>query len=196
MNRAAIKGESKTMDPHKGNIVRGTTQTHEATDNPVMGSLTTSFLVSMDKMLSSKIDGHEGFAPLLWFTSIEERVSSGKSAGDFKASATLAHSLLELHIPTDSYMPTLRQALRDNTNIKEVYVSRVGNLDGSANEELYGSKFKDCKIEAIEEFPDKLVLRIRIFTRSDQAIAVDTKGTAGPANTASGWDYSLNKSTV
>jgi len=177
-------------------MVSGTTQTQAETNSPIMGSVTTSFIVSMDKMLSSKIDGCEDFAPLLWFTSIEQRVSSGKSAGDFKASATLAHSLLELHIPTDSYMPTLRQALRDNKNIKEVYVSRSGNLDGASNQELYGSKFKDCKIEAIEEFPDKLVLHVRIFARSDQAIAVDTKGTAGPANNASGWDYSMNKSTA
>ena len=93
-------------------------------------------------------------------------------------------------------MPTLRQALRDNTNIKEVYISRGGNLDGAVNQELYGSKFGDCKIEAIEEFPDKLVLRIRIFKRSDKAIVVDTTGAAGPANTASGWDYSTNASTV
>ncbi len=184
------------MPLHKGNIVQGTTQTHEGTNNPVMGSVTTSFLVSMDKMLSSKIDSCEDFAPLLWFTSTEERVSSGKSAGDFKASATLVHSLLELHIPTDSYMPTLRQALRDNTNIKEVWVSRGGNLDGAVNQEIYNSKFKDCKIEAIEEFPDKLVLRIRIFGRSDWAIAVDTTGAAGAANTASGWDYSTNASTA
>ena len=184
------------MDPHKGNIVTGTTQTSDATNNPLMGSVTTSFLVKMDAMLSSQVAGCEDYAPLLWFTSIEERVSLGKSAGDFKASATLVHSLLELHIPTDSYMPTLRQALRDGTNIKEVWVSRGGNLNGAVNQELYNSKFGDCKIEAIEEFPDKLVLRVRIFTRSDMAIAVDTTGTAGPGNKASGWDYSTNISTV
>jgi hypothetical protein len=185
-----------TLNPHKGNIVPGTTQIQDATNNPPIGSVTTSFLVKMDDMLTSTVDGCEDFAPLLWFTSTEERVSSGKSAGDFKASATLVHSLLELHIPTDSYMPTLRQALRDNTNIKEVYVSRGGNLNGDVNQELYWSKFKDCKIEAIEEFPDKLVLRIRIFGRSDMAIAVDTTGTAGAGNTASGWDYSTNAPTV
>jgi hypothetical protein len=94
------------MGIHKGNLVKGTTQTHEDTNNPAMGSVTTSFLLSMDDMLSSSVDTYETFAPLLWFNSTEERVSSGKSAGDFKASATLAHSLLELHIPTDSYMPT------------------------------------------------------------------------------------------
>src|SRR5690606_35658994 len=100
-----------TLNPHKGNIVLGTTQIQDATNNPPIGSVTTSFLVKMDDMLTSTVDGCEDFAPLLWFTSTEERVSSGKSAGDFKASATLVHSLLELHIPTDSYMPTLRQAL-------------------------------------------------------------------------------------
>ncbi|MGV8947938.1 MAG: hypothetical protein ACOH2E_01000 [Candidatus Paracaedibacter sp.] len=184
------------MGINKGNLVKGTTQTHEGTNNPPMGSVTTSFLLSMDDMLSSSVDSFETFAPLLWFNSREERVSSGKSAGDFKASATLAHSLLELHIPTDSYMPTLRQALRDNTNIVEVKIVRVGHTDGSSNTELYSSTFGDCKLDGIEESPDKLILYVRIFTRADEAIAVDTTGASGEGNTASSWDYSTNASTA
>lgn len=184
------------MDSRIGNMVSGTTQTHEGTNSPPMGSVTTSFLVSMDKMLSGTVENFDKCAPLLWFRSMEERVSSGKSAGDFKASATLAHSLLELHIPTDSYMPTLRQALRDDKNIVEVKILRLGHLDGATNKEIYSSTFGDCKIEAIEEFPDKLVVYVRIFKRADKAIVVDTKGGAGAANTASGWDYSTNKSTA
>jgi hypothetical protein len=184
------------MDVQLGNFIKGTTQTHEGTYSPPMGSVTSSFFISLDDMLRSTVDKFDKCASLLWFTSIEERVSSGKSAGDFRASATLSHSLLELHVPTDSYMPTLRQALRDNTNIKKVIVTRVGHADGTSNTELYSSTFTDCKLEAIQEFPDKLVLHVRIFTRSDKAIAVDTKGTAGAANTASGWDYSTNKSTA
>ena len=184
------------MGINKANLVKGTTQTQEDTNNPSMGSVTTSFLLQLDDMLSSSIDGYECSAPLLWFTSREERVSSGKSAGDFKASATLAHSLLELHIPTDSYMPTLRQAMRDNTNIVEVTIRRVGHTDGSTNTELYSSTFGDCKIDCIEEFPDKIILLVRIFTRSDEAIAVDTTGAGGEGNTASSWDYSTNSSTA
>lgn len=184
------------MSIHKGNVIKPSTQVGDYTDNPSVGSVTASFLLQLDDMLSSSIDGYECSAPLLWFTSTEERVSSGKSAGDFKASATLAHSLLELHIPTDSYMPTLRQALRDNTNIKEATIRRLGHTDGSTNTELYSSTFLDCKLEGIEEFPDKLILRVRVFTRSDEAVAVDTTGAAGEANTASGWDYSTNTSTA
>lgn len=184
------------MGINKANLVKGTTQIGEDTNNPTMGSVTTSFLLSMDDMLSSSVDSYETYAPLLWFSSREERVSSGKSAGDFKASATLAHSLLELHIPTDSYMPTLRQALRDNTNIVEVKIVRVGHTDGSTNTELYSSTFGDCKLDGIEEFPDKLILHVRIFTRADEAIAVDTTGSGGEANTASSWDYSTNASTA
>ncbi len=181
---------------HKGNIIKPSMNTGDNADNPPMGSVTSSFLVSIGDLLSSSVDSYETFAPLLWFTSTEERVSSGKSAGDFKASATLAHSLLELHIPTDSYMPTLRQALRDNSNVTEVKIVRLGNTDGTENTELYSSTFSDCKVEGIEEFPDKLIVRVRVFTRSDEAIAVDTTGAAGESNTASGWDYSTNKSTA
>lgn len=184
------------VDSVIGNIVHSTTQTHPATYSPPVGSVTTSFLVSMDSLLSGTVDGFDKCAPLLWFRSMEERVSSGKSAGDFKASATLAHSLVELHVPTDSYMPTLRQTLRDNANIKEIKIIRLGHLNGETNKELYSSTFGDCKIEAIEEFPDKLVVHFRIFTRADKAIAVDTKSAAGAANTASAWDYSTNKSTA
>ena len=179
-----------------GNVIKPSAYINEDTNNPHMGSVTTSFLVQLDDMLSSTVDGYESSAPLLWFTSTEERVSSGKSSGDFKASATLAHSLLELHIPTDSYMPTLRQSLRDNSNIAEATIRRVGHTDGSTNTELYSSTFGDCKLEAIEEYPDKLVLRVRIFTRSDEAISVDTTGAGGDANTASSWDYSTNSSTA
>ena len=184
------------MVANKGNIIKGTTQNQAETNNPTMGSVTTSFLLRMEDMLSSSVDSFEEYAPLLWFNSTEERVSSGKSAGDFKASATLAHSLLELHIPTDSYMPTLRQALRDNTNIPEVKIVRVGHTDGATNTELYSSTFGDCKLEAIEEFPDKIILHVRIFTRADEAIAVDTTGAEGEGNTASSWDYSTNASTA
>jgi hypothetical protein len=184
------------MGVNKGNLVKGIKQDHENADNPSMGSVTTSFLLSMDDLLDGTVDTFESSAPLLWFHSREERVSSGKSAGDFKASATLVHSLLELHIPTDSYMPTLRQALRDNTNIVEVKVTRVGHTDGSSNVELYTSIFGDCKLDGIEEFPDKLILYVRIYTRSDEATAIDTTGAEGAGNTASSWDYSTNSSTA
>jgi hypothetical protein len=93
-------------------------------------------------------------------------------------------------------MPTLRQALRDNTNIVEVKIVRVGHTDGSTNTELYSSTFGDCKLDAIEEFPDKIILHVRIFTRADEAIAVDTTGAGGEGNTASSWDYSTNASTA
>ncbi len=90
----------------------------------------------------------------------------------------------------------LRQALRDNTNIPEVKIVRVGHTDGATNTELYSSTFGDCKLEAIEEFPDKIILHVRIFTRADEAIAVDTTGAEGEGNTASSWDYSTNASTA
>lgn len=170
--------------------------------NPVFrGSKTASFLVAIDDFfaVSNVGDGEsaqagdlENTVELLWYTSTEERVSIGNMSSDFQASATLMHSLLEMHILADSAMPTLREAMRNNTCIDEIKITRVGHLGkGGDNTELYSSTFGDCYLESIEEFPDKLIIRAKVSTRSDTATATDfEEGQAG--STASGWDYSQN----
>jgi len=163
--------------------------------NPPIGSVTSSFLVTMDDLLYGNITNYENCVSLLWYTSIEERPSIGAMSSDFQASATLTHSLLEMHIMTDSSMPTLRQALRNNTCIKEIKITRVGHLgEGAENTELYSSTFENCYLEAIEEFPDKLIIKARTKTRSDTAAVTDFDGNQSTAsgNTSSGWDYAAN----
>ena len=175
--------------------------------NPPVGTVTSSFFVAMDALFikgnvtggtvttaSKKLD-HA--VQLLWFTSIEQRVSIGTMTSDFQASATLVHSLLELHIMTDSAMPGLREALRNNTPIATIWVIRVGHLgEGKENTELYSSKFTNCFLESIEEFPDKLILKARVTGRIDKAAVtgfdLTTMQKAPSGSAASGWDYMFN----
>lgn len=165
---------------------------------PTIGSVTSSFLVQIDDLLGDA-DGPIKEVPnsvqLLWYTSIEERPSIGVMTSDFQASATLIHSLLEMHILTDSKMPELRQALRSNDCIKTIKITRVGHLgQGSENTELYSTTFEDCFLESIEDFPDKLIIKARITKRTDEATATNFDGqpTADAGNTASSWDYVEN----
>jgi len=172
--------------------------------NPPMGSVTTSFFVSMDQVFSTSNVGSGSSSnasnlansvQLLWFTSVEERPSIGNSTSDFQASATIVHSLLEMHVLTDSAMPTLRQNLRNNTPIAQIKITRVGHLgDGQDNTEMYSSTFTNCFLEALEEYPDKLIVRARVNTRSDTAAATDYTGTQSSTSgsTSSGWDYTQN----
>jgi len=181
-----------------------TTQLLPQTGNPPLGTVTSSYFVSMDKVFSVSNVGSgdskgaknvEDAVQLLWFTSVEERVSQGNMASDFQASATLLHSLLEMHVLTDSGMPTLRQNLRNNTPIKKIKITRVGHLgDGADNTEMYSTTFTNCFIEAIEEFPDKLIVKARVNTRSDTAAATKYDATQGTTSgsTSSGWDYAQN----
>jgi type VI protein secretion system component Hcp len=181
-----------------------TTQHISQAANPPIGTVTSSFFVSMDEVFSVSNVGAgeskgkanvEKAVQLLWFTSVEERVSQGNMASDFQASATLSHSLLEMHIQTDSAMPTLRQNLRNNTPIKKIKITRVGNLgEDKDNTEMYSTTFTNCFIETIEEFPDKLIVKARINTRSDTAAATKYDATQGTTSgsTASGWDYAQN----
>lgn len=172
--------------------------------NPPIGTVTSSFFVAMDELFVKSNVGDGGSkqksklehaVQLLWFTSVEERVSIANMTSDFQASATLAHSLLEMHILTDSAMPTLRQTMRNNDPIKKIKVTRVGHLGKDKdNTELYSTTFTNCFLESIEEFPDKLIIKARVNTRSDTAAATDFKDVQAPAsgNTSSGWDYAQN----
>jgi len=174
------------------------------TNNPPLGTVTSSFFVAMDQVFqtsnvgsgnSSNASNLANSVQLLWFNSIEERPSIGTMTSDFQASATLIHSLLEMHVLTDSSMPTLRQNLRNNTPIQTITITRVGHLgDGQDNTTIYQSTFTNCFLESIEEFPDKLIVRARVNTRSDTAAATDFTANQGTAagNTSSGWDYSQN----
>ena len=172
--------------------------------NPPLGTVTSSFFISMDQVFNTSNVGSGASAnasnlantvQLLWYSSVEERPSQGNSTSDFNASATLVHSLLEMHIMTDSAMPTLRQNMRQNVPIAQIKITRVGHLgDGQDNVEMYSSTFTNCFLEAIEEFPDRLIVKARVNTRSDTAAATDFTATQATASgsTASGWDSTQN----
>lgn len=173
-------------------------------DNPSIGTMTSSFFVSMDQVFatsnvgsgaSSNASALANAVQLLWYTSVEERPSIGTMTSDFQASATLVHSLLEMHILTDSGMPTLRQNLRNNTPVAQIQITRVGHLgDGKDNTIMYQTTFTNCFIESIEEIPDKLIVKARVNTRSDTAASTDFTATQATAagSTSSGWDYAQN----
>lgn len=192
------------MAGNKAQINQTSTHRGSTTDNAPIGTVTSSFFVSMDQIFvtsnvgagsSANAAGLDSSVQLLWYSSIEERPSIGTMTSDFQASATIVHSLLEMHILTDSAMPTLRQNLRNNTPIATIKITRVGHLgDGMDNTEMYSSTFTNCFVEYIEEFPDKLIVRARVNTRSDTAAATDFTATQSTASgsTASGWDYAQN----
>ena len=188
----------------KGQKTAPASQQLEQAGNPPIGTVTSSFFVSMDEVFATSNVGLGSSAnasalassvQLLWYTSVEERPSQGNSTSDFNASATLVHTLLEMHIMTDSAMPTIRQNMRQNVPIAQIKITRVGHLgDGQDNVEMYSSTFTNCFIEAVEEFPDKLIVKARVNTRSDTAATTDFTGTQNTpsGSTSSGWDYTQN----
>ena len=172
-------------------------------DNPSIGTVTSSFFVSIGDIFktacSVNITTADDCVQLLWYTCIEERISIGTMTSDFQASATLVHSLLEMHVLTDSAMPLLRQNLRRNDPIDEIRIVRVGHLgSGKLNTELYSSKFSNCFLESIEEFPDKLIIKARITQRSDTAAVTGFEGDQDQpsGSEASSWDYKANSPAV
>lgn len=172
--------------------------------NPPIGTVTSSFFVSMDTIFTVSNVGAgpskgaknvKDAVQLLWWTSLEERVSQGNMTSDYNASATIRHSLVELHILSESSQPSLRQTMRRGTPIKKMKITRVGHLgEDLDNTELYSTTFEKCFIEAIQEFPDKLIVRVRVNSRADTAAATkyDATESTKSGSVSSGWDYATN----
>jgi type VI protein secretion system component Hcp len=154
------------------------------------GTGTPEFMVKMDDILSSQINYGEGkYAELLWFHSVEERVTAGHSGGDLRGTSTVVHSLVVLHLLADNWTPVLREKMRNGDNIKEIDIVRLMNLgEGNVNKETQKTKFTDCKIDRIEEFPDRIIVSIRVKTRRDivRSVGQDSQDTG---HKASDWDY-------
>src|SRR5271170_5936357 len=84
------------------------------------GTAIPEFMIKIDDVLASTMgsttddngDDLSGYAELLWFHSIEERMTAGHISGDMKGTSTVRHSLFVAHILNESWMPTLRKNLR------------------------------------------------------------------------------------
>ena len=158
------------------------------------GTATPEFMVKMDDLLLSTIAYKDGkWAELLWFHSVEERVTAGHSGGDLRGTSTVVHSLVVLHLLADNWTPVLRQKMRSGDNIKEIAIVRLMNLgDMNLNKETQKIKFTDCKIDRIEEFPDRIIVSVRVKTRRDVARQVG-QDSENMGHKASDWDYSTAK---
>jgi type VI protein secretion system component Hcp len=168
-------------------------------EKPGQGAATTSFFISIGELLSSSMAAPlDKSARLLWFNSLEQRVTDGDAVGNYQASATLVHSLMTLHIATEQSFPTLRQAMRAGDNVPEMKIVRVGHTSDGPNTELYSSTYTDCKIESIEEFPDKMIVKVSVTSRSDTAASTKRDATQESASGSevSGWDYTTNVPTA
>jgi hypothetical protein len=157
------------------------------------GTATPEFFVKMDMILSSLIQYSEEYAELLWFHSVEERVTAGHSGGDLKGTSTVTHSLVVLHLLAGNWTPVLRQKMRSGDNIKETIIVRGMNLGlGNENMDASTTTFTDSKIDRIEEFPDRIIVSLRVKTRKDMVRKLGQDSTM-LGQSVSDWNYATAK---
>jgi hypothetical protein len=154
------------------------------------GTSTPEFMIEMDDLLSSNISGYEQAAELLWHHSIERRLTAGHAGGDLKGTSTVEHSMLSVTLLAESWLPCLREKLRNGDNIASVIIHRLANIgDGSELTDIYTTTYEDTKIDMIEEYPDRVNVLLRIKSRTDDSVQVDQDNSQS-GNNSSSWDYS------
>ncbi len=70
---------------------------------------------------------------------------------------------------------------------------RTMNLGmGAENTDAFTTTFTDCKIDRIEEFPDRIIVSLRVKTRKDMARKLG-QNSKMLGQSVSDWDYATAK---
>jgi hypothetical protein len=153
---------------------------------------TPEWMISIDRLLSSTIDGYETFAELHGWFAEQARLTKGNTASQLLSTATVQHSNVMIVIPMGIYLPLLETAMTSGTNLSSIKIVRLANIT-DLKVPLQEVEYTDSKIESIQQQLDEIILSIRPETRLNTIIQYGQDGRKEGQN-VSFFDYVTGKS--
>ena len=145
------------------------------------------WFVAMDKLLSSFAKGEPKdaemnlaeSAPCLGWKIIAARQTKASAASQLFSTSAVQHSNVVIVLPSDVYIPTLKNKMYMGVNIEKVTICRFGNYGGDDPVlPVHRVRFTNCKIETMEstEDNDKYVLTLRPDTMAEKIFQREQTG--------------------
>jgi hypothetical protein len=146
------------------------------------------WMVQIDDLVASNVDGFEKFGELLGWDGESSRYTSGDLASkEIFSSATLKHSDVTLVMPYGSYGPELETRMNKGTPLGTVMLVRLGNIN-AAKVIQQSIEFSFCRIQSYRQMRNEIVLRIRVSMKKHICFSFDENGNA-QGQTVSTVDY-------
>lgn len=136
---------------------------------------TPEWMISIDEDLASTIEGYEQCCELFGWYADESRLTNSSTANDLYSSATVQHSNVVVLIPNGVFSPILEQKMAKGVNISSVKITRLGNIE-DMKKELQTVEYTECKIEALQQQFDRLIVSIRPETKCNTVYSYDQTG--------------------
>ena len=165
-------------------------ETHRQGNGPSSYVKSPEWMVQMDTLLASTVDGFNDYCELFGWTGSGFRQTSGHIASRLHTSATIGHSDISLLIPMDGYIPTLENYMFNGTDILKITIVRLSNIK-EVKVVSQKIEFETCRIQTMQQDRDQMALVFQMQKRTNTTIVHDNLG-SNTGQTVSVVDFALN----
>lgn len=154
---------------------------------------TPEWMISIDHILSSNVEGYENFTELYGWFAEQARMTKGTTASQLFSTSAVQHSNILIVIPNGLYLPLLETIMNSGGNLSDVKIVRLANIT-DLKVPIQEVEYTNCKVESIQQHLDEIVLSLRPETRTNTVIQYAQDGSKLGQN-VSFFDYVTGKAT-
>lgn len=159
--------------PGKGNFRIATTD-KVSTDDSV-GIKSPEWMVQIDDITVSTVDGFERFIELFGWQGESSRLTGPDVGGPLFASSTLRHTDLVLMIPVGGHAAQIETKMNRGEGIDSLKIIRLGNIQ-QAKVRLQEIEFNLCKIQTCQQQLDRMIVHVMIGIKTNTIFVFDQTG--------------------
>jgi hypothetical protein len=127
---------------------------------------TPEWMISIDDLLSSTIEGFEDCSELYGWFAEQGRLTKGRSGNQLFSTAAVQHSNVLIVLPAGIFIPTLETKMNTGSNLALIKIVRLANMT-DLKVSLQEIEYTNCLIDSMEQQLDNIVISFRPETRQN-----------------------------
>lgn len=159
--------------PGKGNFRIATTD--KASSDASVGVKSPEWMVKIDDITVSTVDGFESFIELFGWQGESSRLTGPDIGGPLFTSSTLRHTDLILMIPVGGHAAQVETKMNRGESIDSLKIIRLGNIQ-QAKVRLQEIEFNACRIQSCQQQLDRMIVHVMIGIKTNTIFVFDQSG--------------------
>jgi hypothetical protein len=174
--------------PGKKNIKMATTDQTVPEDITVRSP---EWMIKIDALLSSNLEGFEDYAELFGWNEESSRFTPGNLSNQLLSSATLKHSGLTILISNGGHSANIELKMNRGIPLDLIEIVRLGNIK-DVKVKLQVLEYSACWIQTFQQELDRIIVSCSISKKKNTIYVYDNSG-ASKGQIVSEVDYVLGK---
>jgi hypothetical protein len=159
--------------PGKKQIKMATTDVTEHDDITVRSP---EWMVKIDNLLSSNLDGYRDFCEIFGWNEESSRFTPGNLSNQLLGSATLKHSGLMILIPNGGHSAQIELKMNRGIPLDLIEIVRLGNIQDS-KVKLQVLDYTTCWIQSFQQQLDRVIVTVSVSIKKNTIFVYDNSGT-------------------